>query len=534
VNILGVHVGHDLNICQLSENSIKHIEFERITRRKHEFEIKDKFTDYFFSIFTDDRNDIISIVLSETEKSIRKIKEILNINYEDIKKSLNLNLTDNIFIERFNKKIYLIDHHVAHASYSYYTRPFDDCDTISYDGFGYYTDLLFTNNLKTLDNKILGLGFLWKIICDLYYKSFHCEGKFMGLSAYGKESDKVFILFNSIINKIKKIEEIHDIHERKSRKNTLIEECIKDSINIFNSERIENISRTLQVYSEELVASYLMGNKKSDNLCISGGIGLNGYINKMIIDRKIYKEIHVPPAVGDCGLSVGACLFAINKYKDFIIRENIAYLGNSFDLTKNNIEKLIENKKELKYREFEYEEVYNYITRKIIDGKIIGWYQGRSESGPRALGNRSIICDPRVYKMKDYLNEKVKHREWYRPFAPAILKDHVSNWFENIEEDPYMLRICKFKDTKIGYVPAVCHVDNTGRVQTVTKESNLHFYNLIKSFFDETNIPILLNTSFNDRGEPIVDSPLDAFKCFLNTGIDILVLHNFVIEKDYT
>ena len=183
------------------------------------------------------------------------------------------------------------------------------------------------------------------------------------------------------------------------------------------------------------------------------------------------------------------------------------------------------------YKEMEYKDIYRYVATKIAEGKIIGWYQGRSESGPRALGSRSILADPRDPNMKDYLNENIKHREWYRPYAPAILKEHVTEWFENIEEARYMLKICKYKQGMGERVPAVCHVDYTGRLQTVTKEDNKHFYNLIKAFYKITDIPVVLNTSFNGKGEPIVDSPEDAFKCFKKNGIDILVLKNFIIER---
>jgi carbamoyltransferase len=185
----------------------------------------------------------------------------------------------------------------------------------------------------------------------------------------------------------------------------------------------------------------------------------------------------------------------------------------------------------MKYERMSYVEIYSYIAQQITEKKVIGWYQGRSENGPRALGNRSILADPRDKDMKNYLNEKVKFREWYRPYAPAILKEHVSEWFENIDDCPYMLRICKYKTGMGEKVQSACHIDYTGRLQTVTKESNLHFYNLISEFYKLTNIPILLNTSFNGRGEPIVDSPQDAFDCFKNNKIDILVLKDFVIWK---
>jgi len=185
----------------------------------------------------------------------------------------------------------------------------------------------------------------------------------------------------------------------------------------------------------------------------------------------------------------------------------------------------------MNYKKYSYSDIYDIISDKIIDGKIIGWYQGRSESGPRALGNRSILCDPRDPKMKDYLNERIKHRENFRPFAPTIMKDYITEWFEDIEEAPYMLKIAKYIKGMGEKVPSVCHIDYTGRLQSITENDNVYFYNLIKTFYNKTGCPILLNTSFNDNGQPIIETPADAIHTFNNIDLDYLVLKNYILTK---
>lgn len=185
----------------------------------------------------------------------------------------------------------------------------------------------------------------------------------------------------------------------------------------------------------------------------------------------------------------------------------------------------------INYQYFDYESLYKEVALHISWGEIVGWYQGNSECGPRALGNRSILADPTSKYIKDILNKNIKHREWYRPFAPAILEEHVSEWFLNACESKYMLKICRFRKGMGEKVPAVNHKDNTARVQTVSKEDNPIFYGLISAFYDLRNVPMLLNTSFNGKGEPIVDTPEDAYKCFLRINLHSLVIGNFFIWR---
>jgi len=437
--------------------------------------------------------------------------------------SININnkLDDNKPFENhvfFNNKVMVISHHLAHASYSYYTRPLHmkDVDILTIDGRGLEADTTFYNKTKQVNKDIIGIGMLWDNISRLLFEDKYTEGKTMGLSAYGE--------YKPIVEKFF----IENIERHKSKKENLTDlfpnnDYFVEGLKILNEQikhfSRENIARTLQVFTENLIFNYLKKYKNNDYLCLSGGLFLNGYINQKIVEEKIYKEVHIPPACNDSGLAFGANLFAINKIINWNPKE-IRYTGATYNHRDNK-----------KYKK-EYKYIYSYIAKKIKDGKIIAWYQGKSESGPRALGNRSILANPTILEMKDIINEKIKHREKFRPFAPAILKEDVEEWFENIKEAPNMLKICKYKKSMGEKVPSVCHIDYTGRLQTVSKEDNLHFYNLIKEFKEITGIPILLNTSFNDNNEPIVETPADAIYTFKNTDIDILVINDFIYEKE--
>jgi carbamoyltransferase len=342
----------------------------------------------------------------------------------------------------------------------------------------------------------------------------------MALSAYGKINYKLIELFDNIQEKYKNRligfaygTHVHDIYNGLFSKHPV---------------NIEDFYATLQYYSTELVVNNLKKYKSSDNLCLSGGCALNGYINEEILKRKIYKKIHIPPAVTDEGQSLGAALHALYILEGKRVNINnpnkIMYLGESYSVP----EYIKENLK------LEDDELYTFLAKKISEGYVIGWYQGRSESGPRALGNRSILADPRNPKMKDHINFKVKKREWYRPFAPSVLMEEASKWFilNGNRIAPYMTRILKYKKGKSKHVPATTHIDDTARIQTVTEEINPRYYKLIKEFFKLTNVPILLNTSFNGKNEPIVETPSNAFKCFQKNNIDILVLENNVYFRN--
>ena len=247
--------------------------------------------------------------------------------------------------------------------------------------------------------------------------------------------------------------------------------------------------------------------KSCDNLCIAGGVAYNGYMNEEF--TKHYENVFIPPAVGDEGQAIGTyqhCVYTQNKKK---IHKSETFAGKAYE-----------------YKGTEKVD-YKYVAQAIADGAIVGWVQGKSESGNRALGNRSILADPRNPNIKDIINRTIKLREDFRPFAPAVLEEHYQEYFDTRLPSPYMSRICKVKSDK---VPGITHIDNTARIQTVNKEFNLRFYKIINEFYKITGIPMLLNTSFNCR-EPIVETPEHAIRTFDKTALDLLVINDWIIRK---
>lgn len=283
-----------------------------------------------------------------------------------------------------------------------------------------------------------------------------------------------------------------------------------------------------QFYLEKVIIDYslyLYNTTKSKNLCIAGGVGLNSVANKKILDNTPFENIFIQPASGDSGLALGAALWANHQIKKNPIqwRMDSAYLGRNYS-EKEILDAL--SKSGCKYQKIEHPE--EVAAKLLADEKIIGWFQGKSEYGPRALGNRSILCSPIPSGMKDKLNMQVKHRESFRPFAPACLEETASEYFELDCPSPFMLLVAQVKKKNI---PAVTHVDNSARVQTVNADQNPKFYSLIKEFKKLTGVPVVLNTSFNDSGEPIVETPKDAIKTFKSTNLDTLIIRDYLVQS---
>jgi carbamoyltransferase len=272
------------------------------------------------------------------------------------------------------------------------------------------------------------------------------------------------------------------------------------------------------------------------NLCIGGGVALNGVSNYKILKESPFENIHIPPSPGDAGSAVGAAQYLYHIYhknsknsfqnNTQLIRENI-YVGPSF--SNDEIVEFL-NLKNISFESLNDIALLKKTAQLIADGNIVGWYQGKMEWGPRALGNRSILADPSREDMKDILNAKIKHRESFRPFAPSILEEYVSEYFEINIPSPYMLMVAQVKKPK--EIPAVTHVDGTGRLQTVSKESNELYYNLINEFYKITGVPVIINTSMNVMGEPIVNTPEQAHNMILKTDMDYIVMGNNIIKRN--
>ena len=391
--------------------------------------------------------------------------------------------------------IYFIDHHQSHAAYAFLNSGYEKSDILAIDGIGSKYRCVFFDkdeNLIDLSDK-LPIGWLWNHMSNLTGFGTLGASKLMGKVGYGKYSEYYYNIFETILD--------GPITEKKQK-----------HFQHIKLDNIDDLAHTLQKFTIDKIKEHVYPLKTCDNLCIAGGVAYNGYMNEEF--TKHYENVFVPPAVGDEGQAVGTYMHA-----DCVINNNIhkseTFAGIEYDT--------LEDVWPYKYEKADYKK----IAQEIADGKIVGWFQGKSESGNRALGNRSILADPRNPDIKDIINHTIKMREDFRPFAPAVLEEHYKEYFDTRLPSPYMSRICKVKSDK---VPGITHVDNTARIQTVNKKFNEKFYNIINEFYKITGIPMLLNTSFNCR-EPIVESPKHAINTFKRTELDILVINDKVIIK---
>ena len=385
--------------------------------------------------------------------------------------------------------IYYIDHHQSHATYALLNSGQSFSDILAIDGIGSKFRCVFFDkdeNLIDLSDK-LPIGWLWNHMSNLTGFGTLGASKLMGKVGYGKHSEYYYNVFETIFD--------GPITEKKQEKFKLID-----------LSNINDLAYTLQEFTIDKIKKYVYPLKSCDSLCIAGGVAYNGYMNEEF--TKHYKDVFVPPAVGDEGQAIGTYQHANLILNNNIHRAN-TFAGKKYDFIGN--EKVN----------------YTEIAQAIADGAIVGWFQGQSESGNRALGNRSILADPRNPNIKDIINSTIKMREDFRPFAPAVLEEHYKEYFDTRLPSPYMSRICAVKTDK---VPGVTHVDNTARIQTVNKQFNEKFYNIINEFYKITGVPMLLNTSFNCQ-EPIVETPEQAIKTFNRTKLSLLVINDWVLRK---
>lgn len=433
------------------------------------------------------------------------------------------------------KKINLTNHHLCHAYHAYFSSNFDSAIILILDGSGdngYSISIYEANkqqiNLINKGQKGASLGSFYSSLtqfCGLSVFSGE-EWKVMGMAPYGTLNKELYEDFKSWLF-------ISDINVKSNgRKHIYIEDKIKE--NKYPHLTIKDIAYTGQLFFEELTIQLVNNIYKKmphHNLIIAGGCALNSAcIGKLHVSTP-YKNIFVPSAPADDGGAIGAALLLYKKQnpnKSIPNKQSNPYLGK--EIKKEELDYLV-NYSGYKHTEYNYPELYKVVAKALADGKIIGWVQGKAEFGPRALGNRSIIANPSLANMKDRINANVKFREEYRPFAPSILEEYATGYFENYYPTPYMERVLTIKKEKREVLKAVNHIDNTGRLQTVSKELNPHFHNLISEFYALTNIPVVLNTSFNVMGKPIVDSVTDMAAVFATSGLDLLVINNYVFTK---
>ena len=571
--ILGVNAFHaDSSACIIRNGEILFaIEEERINRIKHWSGFPTKSIEACLN-FADISMDEIDFITFNTDPQFNLKKKIFyvlknfieNEIFKYLKKknknNLFVNLKKNYEFEKLEKKIIFVEHHISHISSAYFPSNYDKSDIVSIDGFGDFTSCALGSaegndlNISTRVNFPHSLGLFYQAMTQhLGFRNYGDEYKVMGLSAYGKP--KYFEKLKNIINIKKNTFELNlnyfSHHYNFSNYvstdgNIMFPKIFNQKIHeIIGPERLKD--QKLNEQHADLAASvqkiyeYILFNtlntwqkiSKKENLCFAGGCAMNSKANGSILENTNYKNIYIPPSPGDAGGSVGSALYQFSKINKLYENKNYysVYLGPQFK--KEHTKKLIDENLlnyDCKVLELNENEIVELCSKKISEGNVVGWFQARMEWGPRALGNRSILADPRQKNMKDILNLKIKKRESFRPFAPSILEEEVEGWFEQHHQSYFMQNVYKFKEEKIKYVPAVVHLDFTGRLQTVSKKLNPLYYNLIKNFQKITKVPIILNTSFNEN-EPIVCNPLEAIECFKRTKIDILVIDNFYIQR---
>jgi carbamoyltransferase len=471
------------------------------------------------------------------------------------------------------KKIYFSDHHLSHAASAFFPSPFEEAVVLTADGVGEWATTTVAigkgNKLEIIKEIHFphSLGLLYSAFT--YYTGFKVnsgEYKLMGLAPYGNP-----IYEDKIKSKLIDIKEDGSFHLDQSYFNyaTGLTMTNKKFENLFG-QKVRNpknekltqfhmdIAASIQKVTEDImikIAKSLKEEFNISNLCLAGGVALNCVANGKMLKEKIFDNIWVQPAAGDAGGSLGAALalwyIEQNNPRTIDNEDSMqgSYLGPEY--LQKEIEKQLDAAG-AKYEIFKDEELLEKTSTDIANEEAIGWFQGRMEFGPRALGGRSILGDPRSEKMQKNLNLKVKFRESFRPFAPSILREDLSEWFDLDEDSPYMLMVSNINKDKIikmtedqkklfgidklnikrSEIPAVTHVDYSARIQTVNKKTNEKYFRLIEKFKAKTNCPVLVNTSFNVRGEPIVNTPLDAFNCFMGTNLDKLVIGNCYLDKN--
>jgi carbamoyltransferase len=449
-----------------------------------------------------------------------------------------------------DKEIYYCQHHLAHAASAFLVSPFEEAAVITADGVGEWTTTGWGQGKGTeivIEKEIRfphSVGLLFSAITAyLGFRVNDAEWKVMGLAPYGKPT---------YVDQFREVVDIRD--DGSFRLNMKYFSHTYSTERMFNRrwERLfgrpqrsketplesfhEDIAHSGQKIVEEIMvkmARHVHRQTGQRNVCIAGGVGLNCVANWRILQESGFENIFIQPAAGDSGGALGTAFYLYNSVlkqpRTFVMKHALWGPGFSAEEIRAALEA-----NGLHFRCVDREEDLLATTAQMIaDGKVVGWFQGRLEFGPRALGARSLLADPRNPQMKDIINAKVKFREAFRPFAPAVLREKAHEYFEMPPgmDAPFMLLVPRVRPDKRALLPAVTHQDGTGRVQTVTDEDNGRYYRLIRAFGDLTGVPVVVNTSFNVRGEPIVCTPADAVKTYLNTGIDTLVMGNYVVTE---
>ena len=455
----------------------------------------------------------------------------------------------------FCPKINYIEHHRAHLASAFFSSPFSKSTIVSIDGSGDFSTVMIAkgenNKIEVLASQDfpVSLGILYTAFTQfLGFPYYGDEYKVMGLSPYGKPvylkelRSIVWSGKKSIIDWDKRFFNLKNGAITYENNQPVVPEVFSPYFeNIFGkkrekyepiNQRHKDIACSLQRRTEEVIfeileKAFLLGDSK--NICIAGGVAQNSVANGKVIKNTSFENMYIPSAGHDAGISMGAAQYQYfhnmkNKRIDALYDANLG-----IEFSNSQIETFLLSK-DMKYKYYDDKNLFSYIANLISQEKVVGFFDGQAEFGPRALGSRSILADPRNQNAQKLLNEKIKKRESFRPFAPSILEEFGDEFFENYQFTPFMERVLPIKKNKIKLIPAVAHVDGSGRLQSVSKELRPRYHALINEFYKITGIPILINTSFNEN-EPVVNKPEEALDCFLRTNLDVLVLGNYVLEK---
>ena len=591
-SILGISAFyHDSAACILKDGKIiAAAQEERFTRKKHDPSYPHNAVEFVLDYANLKLSDVDQIVFFE--KPFLKFERLLDTyvgfaprGFVSFAKAMPLWIKEKLFQKnllfnklkehdqkyRSDKNIYFSEHHLSHAASAFFPSPFEESVILTADGVGEWattTVAVGRKNKLEIKKEIHfphSLGLLYSAFT--YYIGFKVnsgEYKLMGLAPYGNP------IYEDKIKKLIDIKDDGSFRLDQSYFNYATELTMTNSKfenlfgNLVRNPAVQKITQfhmdiaaSIQKITEDIMVKLAKSLKEEfriPNLCLAGGVALNCVANGKILKEKIFDNIWVQPASGDAGGSLGAALalwhIEQNNPRKINSKDDMqnSYLGPTY--SQKEIEEQF-SQIDVKYEVFEDKELIEKVATDLSQEEVVGWFQGRMEFGPRALGNRSILADPRSEKMQKNLNLKIKFRESFRPFAPSILREDLSEWFEINTDSPYMLMVSKINRNKIieiteeqkklfgleklnvkrSEIPAVTHVDYSARIQTVHKETNEKYYRLIEKFKEKTNCPILVNTSFNIRGEPIVNTPIDAFNCFMGTDIDKLVIGNCYLDK---
>ena len=591
-SILGISAFYHDSAASILKNGkiIAAAQEERFTRKKHDASYPKNAIEFVLKYANLKLSEVDQVVFFE--KPFLKFERILETyvafapkGYISFSKAMPIWIKEKLFQKNFlfnelkkhdekynsDENIFFSDHHLSHAASAFFPSPFKEAVVLTADGVGEWattTVAIGKDNQLEVKKEIHfphSLGLLYSAFT--YYAGFKVnsgEYKLMGLAPYGNpiyedkvkklidiKDDGTFKLkqkyFNYATGLTMTSDHFHNLFGQKPRNSK------NERLTQFHMD----VASSIQKVTEEIMiklAKAIRNEYGINNLCLAGGVALNCVANGKILKEKIFDNIWIQPAAGDAGGSLGAALalWYIDQGNKRIINLNDdmagSYLGPEF--SQDQIEYELKSIGAI-YEVVNYKNLIEKTSDYLSKEKAIGWFQGRMEFGPRALGGRSILGDPRSDKMQKNLNLKVKYRESFRPFAPSILKEDLSNWFDINVDSPYMLLVADIKldkqiqmtneqkklfgidklNIKRSEIPAVTHVDYSARVQTVSKNTNNRYYDLILKFKEKTGCPILVNTSFNVRGEPIVNTPTDAFNCFMGTELDFLVIGNCVLDK---